>query len=66
MEKLTLREREISTLVAQALSNKEIAHKLRLTEGTVKVHLHNIFDKLGLHNRTQLATNANVDLNDDR
>ena len=60
MEKLTLREREISTLVAQALSNKEIAHKLRLTEGTVNVHLHNIFDKLGLHNRTQLATHANV------
>jgi DNA-binding NarL/FixJ family response regulator len=56
MEKLTLREREISTLVAQALSNKEIARKLGLTEGTVKVHLHNIFDKLGLQNRTQLAT----------
>jgi len=47
-------------IIAILSKTRLIARKLRLTEGTVKVHLHNIFDKLGLHNRTQLATHANV------
>jgi two-component system NarL family response regulator/two-component system nitrate/nitrite response regulator NarL len=52
---LTPREAEIAALVAAGSSNKEIAAKLDITEGTVKVHLHNIFNKLEVSNRTALA-----------
>ena len=41
-------------LVAQGLRNKEIAHRLSITEGTVKIHLHNIYEKLGVRGRTEL------------
>jgi len=51
---LTTRERGIATLVQRGLRNKEIAAELGLTEGTVKVHLHKIFEKLGLQSRTEL------------
>jgi len=44
---LTPREREITALVAQGLSNKEIARLLICAEATVKVRMHNIFLKLG-------------------
>lgn len=52
---LTIREREIARLVAEALSNKEIAGRLILSEQTVKNHLHNIFEKLGVEDRTSLT-----------
>src|SRR4051812_6353499 len=52
---LTAREYEIAGLVAQGLSNKHIARALDITEGTVKIHLHNTFEKLGGANRTSLA-----------
>jgi len=52
---LTAREREISILVADGLSNKEIARRTNIAEGTVKIHLHNAYQKLGLSNRTSLA-----------
>lgn len=55
IDNLTQREREISKLVAEGLSNKEIASKLFITEGTVKNHISSIFSKLGLSHRTQIA-----------
>ena len=51
---LTARELEIVRAVASGLRNKGIAEKLRVTEGTVKVHLHNIYKKLGLDSRLSL------------
>src|SRR5262245_31902421 len=52
---LTVREREVATLVAEGLSNKQVARHLNLREGTVKIHLHKIFTKLAVQNRTVLA-----------
>src|SRR5215203_356171 len=57
---LTHRERQIARLVCDGLSNKEIAHQLNVSRGTVKVHLHNIFQKLEISNRTVLATIASL------
>jgi DNA-binding NarL/FixJ family response regulator len=58
VEKLTLRERQIITLLSEGLSNKEIGRQLGLTEGTVKIHLHNIYTKLEVPNRTALTALA--------
>jgi VCBS repeat-containing protein len=55
---LTHREREIMRLVSEGLSNKEIGRQLNVSQGTVKVHLHNIFQKLEISNRTMLAAIA--------
>jgi DNA-binding NarL/FixJ family response regulator len=55
---LTRREQEILQLVASGLSNKEIAARLTITEGTVKNHVHNALEKLHLSNRTQAAAYA--------
>ena len=52
---LTRRERELIELVRQGLRNRDIAAELGVTEGTVKVYLHAIFDKLQVDNRTELA-----------
>jgi predicted ATPase/DNA-binding CsgD family transcriptional regulator len=52
---LTRREREVAALVAQGLTDRQIAEALVITEGTVGVHLGNIFTKLDLHARAQLA-----------
>ena len=52
---LTPREREIVDLISLGLSNKEVGRQLDLQEGTVKVHLHNIYTKIGIANRTALA-----------
>jgi two-component system nitrate/nitrite response regulator NarL len=52
---LTAREAEIARLVSRGLRNKEIARELHLSEGTVKMHLHHIYEKLHLASRTQLA-----------
>ena len=45
-------------MVAGGLRNKEIAHRLSITEGTVKAHLHAIFEKLGIDNRAKLILKA--------
>ena len=58
VQKLTLRERQITSLIAEGLSNKEIGRQLNLTEGTVKIHLHNIYSKLEVANRTALTALA--------
>jgi two-component system nitrate/nitrite response regulator NarL len=55
---LTRRERELIELVRQGLRNRDIAAELGVTEGTVKVYLHTIFDKLRVENRTELALRA--------
>lgn len=55
---LTQRERKLVMLVARGMRNREIAAELGITEGTVKVYLHAIFDKLGVANRTELAIRA--------
>lgn len=55
---LTSREREIVMLVAEGQSNKEIARRIGITEGTVKIHLHNIYQKLSVGNRTSLTALA--------
>ena len=55
---LSPRERQLVSLVAQGLRNREIAAELGITEGTVKVYLHAIFGKLGVANRTELAMRA--------
>jgi two-component system, NarL family, nitrate/nitrite response regulator NarL len=55
---LSQREREIIVLIAQGYKNKEIAEKMFITEQTVKNHLHNIFDKLGVSDRLELALYA--------
>ncbi|HET8847085.1 MAG TPA: response regulator transcription factor [Ktedonobacteraceae bacterium] len=58
VEGLTEREREILRLVAQGASNRQIAERLFITEGTVKNHVSNILSKLGLRDRTQAALYA--------
>jgi DNA-binding NarL/FixJ family response regulator len=61
-EVLTQREREVMHLVAEALTNKEIARRLNICDGTVKIHLHNVYQKVAVTNRTALATFVNVSL----
>ena len=62
MDSLTSREREIVlTLLTGGLSNKYVGRKLNLSEGTVKVHLHNIYQKLGVKNRTALVALAHAE-----
>ncbi len=48
---LTPRERQVALLVTRGLSNKDVAREMGLSEGTVKIHVHNIFRKLGAKNR---------------
>ena len=55
---LSGREREIVLLIVEGRSNKEIARQLKMDDATVKVHLHNIYLKLAIHNRTMLAEMA--------
>lgn len=52
---LSPREREVARLVADGLSNKEIAQKLAIGPATVKNHVHNILDKLALRRRSAIA-----------
>lgn len=56
--RMTARERQIIGLVAEGLSNKEVAQKMHISTYTVKSHLHNILEKLSLHSRVQVANFA--------
>jgi DNA-binding NarL/FixJ family response regulator len=56
--RLTPRELQVLRCVAGGLRNKEITARLDITEGTVKIHLHNIYEKLGMRDRLQLALRA--------
>jgi len=55
---LTRREIEVMLKVADGLSNKEVGSQLDISEGTVKIHLHSIYNKIGISNRTSLANYA--------
>ena len=52
---LTPREAQIALLVSEGLPNKLVAWQLNMADGTVKVYLHNIYEKLGIPNRTALC-----------
>jgi len=52
---LTERQREVLRLLLEGQSNKEIARALGVLEGTIKVHLRTVMQRLGVRNRTQLA-----------
>lgn len=58
VEVLSRRETEIVKMVASGLRNKEIASRLSIGEGTVKTHLHTIYEKLGVHGRVELSMYA--------
>jgi LuxR family maltose regulon positive regulatory protein len=58
IEPLTARELDVLELIANGLSNKEIAEKLVITLGTVKWYNNQIFNKLNVKNRTQAVTRA--------
>ena len=53
-ENMTEREQEICNLMVEGLSNKQIAEKLYISEGTVKNYITNIYDKTGIHDRVKL------------
>lgn len=59
---LTRRERDVARLVAAGQRNRAIAGSLGISEGTVKMHLHNVYAKLGLESRTQLAMDQRLRL----
>jgi LuxR family maltose regulon positive regulatory protein len=58
LDALSAREQEVLRLLAAGLSNAEIAERLIVSPGTVKRHLHNLYSKLGVTNRTQAAACA--------
>ena len=58
IEPLSERELEVLELVAQGLSNREIAERLFITVGTVKTHAHNIYGKMGVNRRTEAVARA--------
>lgn len=55
---LTTRELDVLTLASKGLANKEIARELKMAEGTVKIHLHRVYQKLGVKSRYALAVLA--------
>ena len=55
VQALTLREGGVMRLIAEGLSNKDMARQLHVSEGTVKLHLHNIYCKTGVKRRVALA-----------
>ena len=57
-DRFSPRERDILAALAQGESNKEIARKLDLAESTVKIHVQNIFKKLNMSSRVQVALYA--------
>lgn len=56
LNRLTSKELDVALQVARGLRNREIATNLNTTEGTIKVHLHKVYSKLGVKNRTGLAS----------
>ena len=56
--RMTKREQEVIALIAEGMSNKEIASKLHIATHTVKSHVRNIMEKLALHTRLQIAAYA--------
>ena len=60
LEALTPRQRDVLGYILEGRSNKEIARKLDIAEGTVKIHLAALFGHFGAHNRTELATRAQL------
>lgn len=54
------RELDVLTFLVHGYSNREIAEHLKITQNTVKSHLKNIYDKLGVNNRTQAAAEAKL------
>jgi DNA-binding NarL/FixJ family response regulator len=59
--RMTSRERDVIGLIAEGLSNKEIAERLHLATDTVKSHVHNILEKLALHTRLEIARFAHTE-----
>jgi DNA-binding NarL/FixJ family response regulator len=59
--RMTPREREVINLIAEGLSNKEIAGRLHIATHTVKSHVRNVMEKLMLHTRLQIAAYAHRD-----
>jgi len=53
--RMTTREREVTGLIGEGLSNKEIATRLNIATHTVKSHVRNVMEKLALHTRLQIA-----------
>jgi two-component system NarL family response regulator len=58
LSELTARELEVLTLIVKGLTNSEIAGVLKISKGTVKIHVNNIYGKLGVNDRTQATTTA--------
>lgn len=56
--RLTRREREITELIADGLANGQVARRLGVTVHTVKSHIHNVLNKLGLHSRLQISAHV--------
>ncbi|MBR6792293.1 MAG: response regulator transcription factor [Ruminococcus sp.] len=59
LREMTAREKEIATLLAQGLSNRQIAQELYISEGTVKNYISVIYDKTGIHDRAKLIVAIN-------
>ena len=55
---LSVRERQVTLLAAKGLANKVIARELNITEGTLKLHLHRVYQKLGITGRLALLVRA--------
>ncbi|HJQ26931.1 MAG TPA: response regulator transcription factor [Blastocatellia bacterium] len=58
LSELTAREVEVLSLIVKGLTNSEIAGVLKISKGTVKIHVNNIYGKLGVNDRTQATTTA--------
>jgi DNA-binding NarL/FixJ family response regulator len=56
--KLTNMQQKIACLIAKGYTNYQIASALKIAEGTVNAHIHNIFNKFRFHNRAQIAVLA--------
>jgi DNA-binding NarL/FixJ family response regulator len=59
--RMTKREREIISLIGGGLSNKDIAVRLKVAQHSVKSYVHNIFEKLALHSRLEIAISTHDD-----
>jgi DNA-binding NarL/FixJ family response regulator len=55
---LSVRERQVTLLAAKGLANKAIAREVNITEGTIKLHLHKVYQKLGIKGRLALLVEA--------